>query len=382
MIIYFALIIPVITAVVLYLMYAHKTVWWEFMIPFIVSIVLVVLLKLAVDSYAVRSEEYWGSFVEKVEYYEKWDEWIDETCYRECCCDSKGENCSTESYDCSYKRTHDPYWTLTNTIGEEIPISQKEYTRIKNLLGNERFKDMHRDYYRIDGDMYHSNWGRDSLTAIPVTTLHWYDNKVKATDASVFKFLNVDTGDVRRYGLKSYPPILNGYKMISVMGDSSFDARMADKKMQYVNGALGHANQVRAFILIFQDQPMDAAFKQEAYWQGSNMNEFVVCVGIDKERNVNWCKVLSWTTNNRLISEVQDMVMGQKKLDLRSIADELYIHLRSFKRRDFKEFDYLTVEPPMIAVIGCFLIVAMINLVTSIWIIRNEYEEDRYRRFR
>lgn len=232
MIIYFALFIPVLTAIILYRFYAHKMLWWEFCIPFAASIVLVFLLKLAIDQYSIKSEEYWGSFVDKVEYYEKWDEWIDEVCYRECCCDAKGENCSQESYDCSYCRTHQPKWELTNTIGETISISKHEYGRIKKILGNERFIDMDRDYYRIDGDKFVSKWQRDSTTSIPVTTLHWYENKVKATDASVLKFLEVDTSDVRHYDLKEYPTIKNGYQMRAVIGDSGMDARIADKKLQ------------------------------------------------------------------------------------------------------------------------------------------------------
>lgn len=375
MIIYFALLIPVLTAIALYYFFAHKTLWWEFAIPFLASLIMVVLLKLAVDSYVVRSEEYWGSFVDKVEYYEKWDEWIDETCYRECCCDSKGQNCSQEPYDCSYRKIHDPSWKIINTIGEEISISEKEYNRIKRTLGNEEFVDMHRDYHRIDGDMYFSRWTGDSITAIPVTTLHWYDNKIKATDMSVFKFLDVDTADIRRYDLKEYPPIINNYQMQAVLGDSGMDARIANKKLQYINGALGHDREMRAFILVFKNQTMDAAFKQEAYWQGANMNEFVVCIGIDDERNVKWCKVLSWTYNRRLKSETQDMVMDQKRLNLRNIADTLNYSLRDFQRRDFREFDYLTVEPSIWAIIGCYLLVLAMNIGISAWVIHNEFQE-------
>ena len=114
MVILFALLIPIVTAFVLWKLFERKTLWWEFLIPFMVSIVLVIAAKLIVDTAFVRSEEYWGSFVDRVEYYEKWDEWINETCTRECCCDSDGNNCSTETYDCSYCRTHSPEWILIN----------------------------------------------------------------------------------------------------------------------------------------------------------------------------------------------------------------------------------------------------------------------------
>jgi len=375
MVIYLLLLIPIVTAIVLFLFFERRMLWWEFCIPFASSVVLVVLLKLGVDHMSMTSTEYWGSFVERAEYYEEWDEWVDQTCTEECCCDSKGQNCQTRTYDCSYRDYHPPYLVLTNTIGEKVSISQSEYKRIRSILGNEGKTDLHRDYYRIDGDMYSTIWGKDSLTAIPVTTVHSYENRIKASDATVFNFRDLDETDIKRYALKEYPPIQDRYKMDVVLGDSSRDASIANKKLKYVNGKLGHSKELCAFILVFKDQPLEAAFKQEAHWKGANMNEFVVCIGIDAERNVQWCKVISWTTNERLKMDVRSMVDQQKKLDLSGFVDQLSVALTDFKRRDFKEFDYLTVEPSWAAIIFCAIAVILLNILVSWWAINNEHEE-------
>lgn len=381
MVILFALLIPVIVAGVLWYFFERETLWWEFFVPFLVSIVMVVGMKALVEDAFVSSDEYWGSFVDRVEYYEEWDEWIDQTCTRECCCDSKGQNCSTETYDCSYRRDHPAEWVLVNTIGERISISKNEYERLKNKLGNNKFVDMNRDYYRIDGDMYLSVWDRDSLRAVPVTTLHTYENRVKASDASVFHFDDLDQEDVVRYGLKDYPPIKDHYKMDAVLGDSSSDATRANTKLKYINGALGHKKEVCVLLLVFKNQPLEAGFKQEAYWKGANMNEFVICVGINDDREVQWGKVISWTTNEKLKIDVTNLLNQQDKLNLCSIVDQVYPMVQeSFKRRDFKEFNYLTVEPPLWAIVTTYLFVILVNVGISAWVVGNEHSEDGWRK--
>jgi hypothetical protein len=257
-----------------------------------------------------------------------------------------------------------------------VYINQTEYARIKSLFGNEAFRELGRDYYTIDGDEYHCTWNNDSIKAVPVTTLHHYENRVKAADQSVFHFEKVEEADIVRYQLKEYPPIQLNYKMTAVLGDSSEDARIADKKIQYINGLLGHKKEVKVFILVFKNQPIEAAFYQEWYWSGGNMNEFVVCIGIDNDRNIKWCKPISWTTNEMLKVETKNFIINQTKLNLQSIADHLQNSIdKSFERRNFKEFDYLTVEPPLWAIILCYVLTLGANIGVSLWVIRNEMDE-------
>ncbi|MDD5440193.1 MAG: hypothetical protein PHS37_08410, partial [Candidatus Omnitrophica bacterium] len=80
---------------------------------------------------------------------------------------------------------------------------------------------------------------KDSVTAISVTTLHHYENRVKAADQSVFHFKSVSNDDILHYQLKSYPDITNYYEMNGVIGDSSQDAQIANKKIKYINALLG-----------------------------------------------------------------------------------------------------------------------------------------------
>jgi len=370
MIIYGALLIPFIVAFILYKYFSHQTVWWELFIPLAVTLIFTFSMKALIEVVQVSSKEYWGSFVNRIEYYEAWNEYIHQICTRSC-----GKNCTT-TYNCSYVAYHSPYWQIITTTNETVGISQNEYSRLKTLFGNESFVELNRHYHTNDGDEYISLWKNDSATAIPVTTVHNYENRVKAADQSVFHFTEVNESDKKRFSLKEYPQIKDYYKMQSVIGDSSEEGLLADKKFQYINGLLGHKKEVKIFVLIFQNQPIDAAFYQESYWSGANMNEFVICVGTDKERNVKWCKPISWTRSELLKNEVKNFVQSQTKLNLDSLAEFTKKKVDSeFVRRSFKEFDYLTVDPPMWSVILTYILTLAINIGLSVWIIRNEFEE-------
>lgn len=375
MIIYGALLIPIITAILLFMFYERVVVWWEFLIPFLASLILIVSMKCIIEQVQVSSKEYFGSIVARIEYYEDWNEWITQTCTRSCCCDSKGENCGTETYDCSYCRYHPAEWRIVCTTGETVSISQTEYEHIKGILGNESFSDLHRDYYTDDGDEYFCVWNNDSSSAVPVTTVHRYENRVKAADQSVFHYEAVSKADVKRYALKDYPDMAGSYQLQSVIGDSSAEALLADKKFNYINGLLGHKRQVRIFVLIFHDQPYEASIYQEWYWQGGNKNEFVICIGIDKAQHVKWCRPVSWTRSENLKAEVKSFVQNQSTLNLLSLADFAQAKIgQQFVRRSFKEFDYLTVVPPLWAVLLTYLLTLLVNLGLSKWIIENEIQ--------
>lgn len=375
MLIWFSMLIPVVVGLVLYFGWHHKMIWWEFFIPLVVSLLFVVGTKAIVEHSQVTSKEYWGSLITKASYYEAWDEYIKKTCSRQNCSGSgKNRSCTTVYYDCSYVDYHSEYWKINTTNGESMTIPKSYYKEIVKKFGNETFKDLRRNYHRRDGDMYYSTWGSDRAKAIPVTTNHTYENRVKVAEQSVFNFREVDSTIVKQYKLKEYPST-SYYKHRVVLGDHSRDGHIGNEKIGIVNGLLGAKKQVKIFVNVFKDQPIDAGQYQEHYWKGGNKNEFVVNVGITKDRKVQWCHVFSWTRSENLKAEVKTFVQNQGTLSIEKLADYLEIEInKQFERRSFKEFEYLTVEPPLGAVIFAFLMTLAINIGMSVWIIKNEFE--------
>lgn len=106
MIVYLAILIPVLAGIILWAFFKHKTTWWEFAIPFAVSLVLIATFKACSVKTQTDAVEYWSGYVTHANYYEEWNEYIHRTCTRSC-----GKNCTT-TYDCSYVETHYAYWEM------------------------------------------------------------------------------------------------------------------------------------------------------------------------------------------------------------------------------------------------------------------------------
>tara|TARA_R110000868_G_scaffold76573_2_gene220071 strand:- start:12378 stop:13529 length:1152 start_codon:yes stop_codon:yes gene_type:complete len=374
MLIWGAVFIPLLTAVMLLYFFRHETLWWELFIPLLVSLILIGSSKAIIEHVQVTSTEYWGSFVDVVEYYEDWNEYIHQTCTRTVSC---GKDCTTtETYDCSYVQYHSAYWVIRTTTNETVNITQSQYNVLMRKFGNQMFVNLNRNYHTDDGDKYYSVWPKDSILATSVTTKHTYENRVKASDLTLFNLGKVTEEDIIQYDLKSYPKITENYKMVAVLGDNDI-AQFADKKFQYLNGKLGHEKEVKIFVLIFENQPREAGLLQEWLWVGANMNEFVVCVGVDKDRNVTWCHPFSWTRNELLKIETREFVQSQKKLNLTQLASFTGENVKEgFVRRDFEEFNYLTVEPPLWAVGVTYLLTLLVNIGISFWVVSNEFTEN------
>lgn len=232
------------------------------MIPFAITAIIIFTVKMICQFSMVKTKEYWGSFIKNVQYYEPWNEYIHQTCTRTVSC---GKDCTTtETYDCSYVRYHDAEYYINTTTGEKIEIDKDQFNYYVARFRNKSFVDMDRSYYTEDGDMYQSDWKEDSASSVPVTTVHSYDNKIKAADQSIFHYTTVSKEDKDKYSLKEYPPVKE-YLQDCIIGDSGTFNQQDLTGINYVNALLGHQMQVRVYLLIYRNQPIDASFLQESY---------------------------------------------------------------------------------------------------------------------
>ena len=72
--IWFALIIPFITSIIIMQFWKDKAVWWEFIILFGVTPLAIFLCTLGAESSVTKDTEYWGSYAVDARYYEPWNE--------------------------------------------------------------------------------------------------------------------------------------------------------------------------------------------------------------------------------------------------------------------------------------------------------------------
>lgn len=383
MLIWCSLIVPICTAIVLYVWFKHKTLWWELLIPTGVSLLLVLAFKLSVEKIGTNDTEYWGGWVTNSYYLEDWNEYVHQTC-ESTSTDANG-NTTTTTYDCSYVDYHGPQWGIIDSNGINISISQEKYGQIKRTLGNESFQDMHRDYHTNDGDKYYCtfNINKDPVNkVIPVTTIHNYENRVQAA-TSVYKFREVDEADKKK--LFNYPSITDYFYTSTILGGKYPEVQT---KLNRFNAMYGAKKEVRVWLLLFRGGTEDLGVLQENYWKGGNKNEFVICLGLNQDNSFSWAYVFSWTpekecvinTRNWLHENLAGKQVGQK--ELLGFANWLEPELvKGFKRRDFEEFSYLTVEPPLWSVIMTFIVTLLVNVGISFWIVVNEFEDGKAQGF-
>jgi len=380
---FIAIIIPTVTSLLLYFFWNRKVVLLEFLALFACSFISVGIVKLAADSSNTTDTEFWNGVKQEVRWYQEWDEEVPcrhpVYCTRtyECNCDSKGENCSTctEEYICGYEHAYDvdyhpQYWYLVTSINS-YGISELEYNRLLNLYGNKSFVDQHRDFHSIDGDMYSSVWKGQLDILEMVTEQHTYENRVQASK-SVFNYPDVDTSDIRTYKLYEYPPIINNHQQHAL----GIADKAVEHKLDILNGLLGTKKQLTASILLFRDKTIKAADLQEAYWKGGNKNEFIVCIGVDKSGKATWCKPFSWSEIAEPKITIRNFVLDQDKLDLAAISDFMYKELDAkFKRKDFKDFEYLSIPITSGQLQAAVIITAILNILIAIWSVYNEFED-------
>lgn len=397
MIVYLALIIPIIITLGFYVYYRHKITWWEFFIPFGVTLILIISAKLTINAVSSRYTEYIGSSIIEIYEEEPYNEWVTQICTREypCGTDSHGNTqYCTETYDCSHQEDYGPKWYAITDIGQTIDISERDYYRIlKKWNCKKEIIDIKDNYcprcrcYYSDGTkfddesvgdisyFYKTIWKYNDSTRESCTQTQTYVNKIKSSDLSVFNIKVVDEKIADSIGLFEYPELCNELRYPTILGDKP-NAQIQEL-YRNLNGKYGPRNKIRLWVLIFKDKDQNIAELQENYWVRGNKNEFVVCIGIDKTRTIKWSHIFSWGLNETLPIETRTYINSLNVLnDINyiNIYNFLDLNLRGFKKRSFEEFDYLTVEPSKISIIIIYVISLLSSIGCCLYIIKNEYE--------
>lgn len=379
MVIWLAFIVPMLTSVVLLLFWNRRTTWWELSVKLGVGFLLVLCAKGCSTAFVTDDTEYLTYTAVEAWHEDEWDEWIERTCSREVPCgtdkDGKTKYC-TEYYDCSYREYHSDQYYLVDEKGRSFGVDKEEYLKYKKLWDNSHFVNMHRDYYRIDGDAQKSYWNKQRSTIRPIVVTNTYENRVKASK-NVFNYEKIDEEEAKKRHLVSYPERGDSYQP-SVLSYESWSWKgTLNQDVDYTNATLGPKKQVRVWYVIFKDKPSMTGRWQEAYWQGGNKNEFVICLSLDKHSKVQWCHVFSWTDNKSPVVRVQHLIAEQEIFDpIKTNTEVEKILASEFERKNFEDFSYLEIEPTAAAIVWTYVLLIIFSVGFSVWIIKNEEDEE------
>lgn len=392
MLIYTCIMIPILAVIFLSWKFPKRMTIGERVLVFVVPVIAVIIAKYVSVTTLTTDTEYWNSLGQTAIYYEYYETYVHETCYREHCTGSgKNRTCTQVPYDCSHCDRFHAHWELIDNIGKRYEITQGHYRQLVKRWNNQTFKDMNRSISRHglcgqDGDAYVTNFPGDFELTEPICKQHKYENKVQCSK-SVFNYEPVDSEIVKEFGLYRYPHyeamgIFNYNPIIGVKNPG------AAQRLSFHNAHLGPVKQVHMMVVVFHDKSIEAADWQEAHWGNGNKNEFILCIG-ERDEKVDWARVISWTEVEDLKISVAQKAqdLGKEKMDLIPIIDMMAEEVRkNYVRKQFADFSYIKVEPTTKAIFFTFLITIIVTIGVSLFAIYNPWERDpgyrTYRRFR
>ena len=371
--------LPFIISVFLLIFFKKYIVWWEYICLVGVSILFTFLLKSVFIASLEYDTEYLGGYMTKITHYDEWDEWIHRTCTRQVPCGTDGKGHTryrTETYDCSYREYHPECWKYTDNLGREEYFYNKSYfDRAMAELGYPKmvFRDMHRKYYKIDGDA--QDYYYDG-TPQHVRALVWkntYQNKILASH-SIFKFEDIDDEEADSLGLYRYPNV-EDHDQAVILGFRA--GKEVHKQYKYINSIYGAKKQFRIYVLVFRNKPIEISEKQKSYWQGGNKNEFVLCIGYNtKKGTIDWCNPFSWCDKPELEVATKRYFREHPRMDLSEYPTWLIQNLNLWHRKNFSDFDYIKNELTKGQSIALLIIILLIDVFISIFFIGNEFTNE------
>lgn len=357
------IIIPVISIVALYYLYPHKMAWFEYIIPIGVSLIVIIIINAVCDYAMSYDKEFHGGWVIESTWDEHWTETYTET---ETYTDSDGKS---QTRLVTKTRYHPDVYSVTDSNGYTVYVDDTHYNYLVSKFGNSKEDNPWHVGQSSwgDGRRFTTTWSGKTETFTPCFTSHRYENRV-AHSHSVFNFKNVSKKEKEKFGIYEYPEFYNFYSQQSILG---WNDPVAQNTLTIANAKLGAIKQVRIFILVFHNKPLESGMVQQQYWKNGNKNEVVICIG-SKNGKIDWVYPFAWD-NEQLLVDLREDISQQGNVDMRKIVNTtIALVEKDFKRKSFKEFEYIKLDPPLWAVLIAFFINIFVNIAVAYVVINNE----------
>lgn len=348
------------------------------MILFLIPLIAIIVSYFVSINSQTKDTEYWNSYLTKATYFESWETYDYQICTRETCSGSgKNRTCHTETYDCSQCDRYPEHWVAYDNIGESYKITRSHFEKLCKIWGNKSFRDMNRhiDHSGLcgkDGDAYETKFSGEFNLIQPVCVQHKYENRIQCSK-SVFNFKPVDSADSAKYDLFRYPNyesmgIFNYNPMLGWSGKDAVD------RLRKWNAKLGASKEVHMMVLVFIGKPIEAAYFQERLWGGGNKNEFILCIGANNQKKIQWAHVISWTEKEILKKGLAQKVMDMP-FDMVAIVDTMATNVHNqFIRKKFADFNYIKIRPTNNAILITFIITLIITLGIALFAVLNHFD--------
>lgn len=303
----------------------------------------------------ITDEEYLSAWATEIIHEDAWTEIIHVTRTVPAGRDSQGRTIYRTVHETRHVR-HPECWSLKDSDGAAKELSGERFLEIRNLwnspekedtiwgsdiVGGRRYLQKH-----AFSDVLKRFEGSENVYApplldlyVPVTRTQKYVNKVRHS-SSIFRLDQVKEKEAKALGLYYYPPV--GEDQEPILGRAFPEQTM--KKFRLLNALSGWEYQIHLFVLFFDAaKGIPIAEKQRAFWEGGNKNELTVCLGMEAD-TVQWCRAFSWSDEITLQVKTEAWFRDHPVLDMDAFHRFLLDNLSLWKRKEFKDFNYLHVS--------------------------------------
>lgn len=393
MMLWFALIVPVLTIISLLIFFRHQVAWWEPLVNFGPTALIILICKLTGEASQTHDSEWLTFPVSQIEHHEKyvreWEEYVPEVSHT----DDKGKTVVDVPAHWETRTEYHPeaWWKITQNGDYEV--SHQEYNRIRDYWGGERFalprhpdqrhswscpKGINCNCSDGRGGVYTTVWPNQFEKLEEIASIHGWTNRMQASKTSVFRFPEVPKD--RQAVLYERPRPDDTYRAVSIIGPG-FDYQ-ADRQLARWNAVVGprpsdgYKQACKIWILLYKGHDMSVAIDQESLWKGGKKNEFTVCIGLDDKNCAKWSYIISWTEAEELKVKVRDHIVKEyysKPIDLMQVVNYVgQACLTDYTRKHGHDWDYLTVEAPTWAYWVCWVITILSNIGLAFVVVNND----------
>ena len=245
-------------------------------------------------------------------------------CHEVCTGSGKNETCS-EHCDTCYEHSYDVDWGLFFSTGTEMSI----------------------DTVDRQGLVMPPRWGA-AYVGEPTAEARSFTNYLLAAPDNVLLRYQATPGFSGL--IPPYPSSIYDYYRCNrfLLGGSVPVKGRHDWEwlLDKMNADLGAVKQVNIIIILADTADPRYEFALQKAWVGGKKNDLVVVIGTTQYPRIDWCRIVSWTTDESIKVLLRDDIMAIGTLDQRddimgAIRKEVTVH---FKRRHMKDLKYLAAS--------------------------------------
>lgn len=186
---------------------------------------------------------------------------------------------------------------------------------------------------------------KDIIIDEPVSDTRSYQNYIKGSQNSLFNIkVEVSPEDQKR--IPKYPnKIYDYYRLDRVLDISGYLSKdlIKDHNLKISEILKDQKSEKKSnVVIVYLKDSEDFANKIISQWIGGKKNDILIFIGIDKELNIQYVKIHSWSLQNIFDVLLRDDIYRLKNIGNPELFNIIQQEIdKSYVRRSFEEFEYL-----------------------------------------